>query len=185
MSVDTLSLAAGTQTLTLPDGDPGVQVVFGTPATFFVVVTLTSNANEQTPHRFQVTHLTQSSSTAEDRTNDSPLRLEYAADVSSRRVLAASPTSNEDHDGLFDIFETNTGVYVSPTDTGSDPFDPDTDGDGFNDGWEVTHGTNPNDPADAPFLPWVPALGPWGYALLLLVLAGAGASRLRSRRMRG
>ena len=83
-SVGTLSLTAGTQTLTLPDGDAGAQVVFGTPGTFFAVVTLTSDANSQTPHRFRVTHLTESSSTAEDRAIDIPLR----ARVRRGRLLA-------------------------------------------------------------------------------------------------
>ena len=121
-------------------------MVHGTPGTFFVVVTLTSSANGQTPHRFRVTHVTESSSTAEDRDYDIPLSLEYAADVSSRIVLAASPSSDEDGDGLLDIVETDTGVYVSPTDTGTDPFDPDSDGDGLSDGDEVNlHGSDPLD----------------------------------------
>jgi hypothetical protein len=180
-SVGTLSLVAGKQTLTLPDGHAAAQVVFGTPATFFAVVTLTSDANSQTPHLFQVTHLTESSSTAEDRATDAPLLLEYAADVSSRIVLAASPSSDEDGDWLFDIVETDTGVYVSPTDTGTDPFDWDSDDDGYSDAWEVSRGSDPNTPNQT-FS--VPALGLWGQALLLLVLAGSAARRLtlRSRR---
>jgi hypothetical protein len=179
-SVGTLSLVAGKQTLTLPDGDAGAQVVQGTPGTFFSVLTLTGDANSQTPHRFQVTHLTESSSTAEDQATDDPLLLEYAADVSSRIVLAASPSSDEDGDLLLDIVETGTGVYVSPTDTGSDPLDWDTDNDGFNDGWEVEVGSDPNDRAHTPRM-MVPALGFWGRALLLLVLAGVAARGLRPR----
>ncbi len=185
VSVGTLSLTAGTQTLTLPDGDAGAQVAFGTPATFFAVVTLTSDANNQTPHRFRVTHRTESSSTAEDPSLDIPLLLEYAADVSSRIVLAASPTSDEDADGLLDIVETDTGVYVSPTDAGTDPFDSDSDDDGFSDGWEVAVGSDPNDPEETPSLVLVPALGPWGRALLLLVLAGSAVGGLGLRRRRG
>jgi hypothetical protein len=179
-SEGTLSLSAGVQTLTLPDGHVGAQVVLGAPGTFFVVVTLTGDANSQTPHRFRVTHVTQSSSTAEDRDFDTLLVMEPAADVSSRSVLAASPTSDEDHDGLFDIVETDTGVFVSPADTGTDPFDWDTDGDGYGDGDEVAAGTNPH----VRNLPPVPALGPWGHALLLLVLAGSAASGLGLRRRR-
>jgi hypothetical protein len=207
-TLGTLSLVAGTQTVTLPDGDAGAQVVHGTPGTFFVVATLTSDANNQTPHQFRVTHVTESGSTAEDRVFDIPLRLEYAPDASSRIILAASPTSDEDADGLLDIVETDTGVYVSPTDTGTDPFDSDTDDDGLADGvenntgvyvspmqtgtdpfdWdsdddgfddhrELIYGTNPNDPDDTPV--FLPALGPWGHALLLLVLAGTAAGGLR------
>lgn len=48
-----------------------------------------------------------------------------------------------DSDGLDDTVETNTGVYVSPTDTGTDPNTADTDGDGVPDGLEVQGGTDP------------------------------------------
>lgn len=64
--------------------------------------------------------------------------------------LAAAPTAtsttrynytschvDSDGDGIVDCYETNTGVYVSPTDTGTDPANPDTDGDGLSDGDEV------------------------------------------------
>ncbi len=44
---------------------------------------------------------------------------------------------DRDGDGLPDCVETNTGVYVSPTNTGTDPDNPDTDGDGISDGDEV------------------------------------------------
>jgi hypothetical protein len=50
-----------------------------------------------------------------------------------------------DDDGIPDVFETNTGTYVSPTDTGTDPNDADTDDDGLDDGAEVALGTDPND----------------------------------------
>lgn len=53
---------------------------------------------------------------------------------------------DDDNDGLLDIHETNTGVFVSVTDTGSDPLNPDSDGDTLNDGVEVTGGTDPNKP---------------------------------------
>jgi hypothetical protein len=182
-SASTLSLTDGAQTLTLPDGHAGAQVVLGTPATFFAVVTLTSDANSRTPHRFRVTHVTESSSVAEDRDFDVPLRLEYAADVSSRSVLAASPTSDEDGDDLYDVVETDTGVYVSPSDTGTDPFDWDSDDDGYSDGFEVALGSDPNNPYQTP--PPVPALGIGGRALLLLLLLGAGVRRSRLPRRQG
>jgi len=52
-----------------------------------------------------------------------------------------------DVDGLCDSAETNTGEYVSSTNTGTDPRNPDTDDDGLTDGEEVTEfGTNPNLP---------------------------------------
>jgi len=168
------------------DHDAGARVMHGTPGTFFAVATLTGDANSWTPHVFRVTHVTESSSTAEDRLPDLSLALEYAANVSSRVVLAASPTSDEDGDGLFDLVETDTEVYVSPTDTGTDPRNWDSDGDGSSDGEEVLAGTDPNDSESFPIPPpQIPALGIGGRALLLLLLAGAGASRLRLRRRRG
>jgi len=53
-----------------------------------------------------------------------------------------------DGDGLLDSVETDTGIYVSPTNTGTDPNDPDSDNDGVNDGAEVLAGTDPNNPPD-------------------------------------
>lgn len=44
---------------------------------------------------------------------------------------------DSDNDRLPDCVETNTGVFVSATDTGTDPNNPDTDGDGIDDGDEV------------------------------------------------
>ncbi len=50
-----------------------------------------------------------------------------------------------DQDGIPDEYETNDGNYHSPTMTGTDPSNPDTDGDGLTDGVEVlTLRTDPN-----------------------------------------
>lgn len=67
----------------------------------------------------------------------------YVSMFERDEILRIVPDS--DSDGLGDDVETNTDVYNSPADTGSDPDDPDSDGDGLLDGEEVlTHGTNPN-----------------------------------------
>jgi hypothetical protein len=61
--------------------------------------------------------------------------------------LTIRPYSGDDidADGLETSVETGTGIFVDATNTGTDPNNPDTDGDGLNDGDEVnTHGTNPN-----------------------------------------
>ena len=61
-------------------------------------------------------------------------------------VYGAEKGGDADGDGLLDVVETNTGIFVSPTDTGTDPNDPDSDSDGLNDGQEVfITGTDPND----------------------------------------
>lgn len=52
---------------------------------------------------------------------------------------------DSDGDGLDDSVETNTGIYVSETDTGTDPNNADTDGDGVPEGLEITEGTDPTD----------------------------------------
>lgn len=64
-----------------------------------------------------------------------------------------SPGLDLDQDLLEDQYETDTGIFVSVTDTGTDPNDIDTDDDGAIDGIEVAFGTDPNDPFDFPSLP--------------------------------
>ncbi|MCP3958924.1 MAG: DUF11 domain-containing protein, partial [bacterium] len=87
----TLALdGAGTQTLAFADGDADVQLAHGTPVRYFVVPEMAANASAQTPSTFQITHVTEASSTGEDRTTDTPLILEYAANVTSGNVAAAS-----------------------------------------------------------------------------------------------
>jgi len=90
-TVGTLTLTAGRTTVALADGDPDAQVSFAQGRTYFVVVELRADAARQTPHQFRVTHLTEASSTAEDRGHDIPLLLEYAANVSSKVVSVAEP----------------------------------------------------------------------------------------------
>ena len=49
-------------------------------------------------------------------------------------------SDDTDGDGLLDSVETNTGVYISETDTGTDPNNADSDGDGLSDGVETNTG---------------------------------------------
>jgi len=53
----------------------------------------------------------------------------------------SSEALDTDDDGLADTLE--------ETQFGTDPLDPDTDGDGMSDGWEVEHGLNPLDNGEA------------------------------------
>ena len=64
--------------------------------------------------------------------------------------LNNAPAEDSDGDGLPDAAETNTGIFVSENDTGTDPTSADTDGDGFNDGEEVQAGSDPNDASSTP-----------------------------------
>jgi hypothetical protein len=133
------TLTGGTLAISFADADVDVQVAQGTPRTYFVVATLQGSASSASPNQFQVTHQTESSSTAEDRDHDLPLSLEYHADTSSGSILALSTTGDADSDGL------QNSVEAISHDT--DPANPDTDGDGLNDGDEVTtHLTDPLDP---------------------------------------
>jgi hypothetical protein len=61
----------------------------------------------------------------------SDIRLEYAFDT--------------DGDGIGDDDETDTGLFISAYDTGTDPALPDTDGDGMRDGDELVADTVPTD----------------------------------------
>ncbi|MHC4740666.1 MAG: LamG-like jellyroll fold domain-containing protein [Planctomycetota bacterium] len=60
-------------------------------------------------------------------------------------VGARPPTSpvlaDTDNDGLNDGVETNTGTFLSATDTGTNPTKADSDGDGLKDGLETNTGT--------------------------------------------
>jgi hypothetical protein len=106
------------------------------------------------------------SSGTEDAANDGP---DFDADG-----LCNAGDSDDDDDGLEDGVETDTGTFVSPMDTGTDPLNPDSDGDGFSDGFEVSSGSDPNDDASIPGAPAVPALPPAGLLLLIGLLLAAG-----------
>jgi hypothetical protein len=67
--------------------------------------------------------------------------------------FSAGPEPDTDGDGIPDIYETDTGVYVSPTNTGTDPTNPDSDGDGVCDGEGVVGGTcDTAGPDNCPFV---------------------------------
>ena len=73
--------------------------------------------------------------------------------VSGGEIKAVYDSRNDslpdsDGDGIADRYENGTGIFVSATETGSDPDDPDSDDDGQPDGAEVVAGTDPNSSAD-------------------------------------
>jgi len=68
-------------------------------------------------------------------------------------------TIDSDSDGLTDLVETASGVFVGLDDTGSDPLRGDTDGAGMGDRLEVELGLDPNDDSDdtvARMVVWTP-----------------------------
>ncbi|HEY8240689.1 MAG TPA: FG-GAP-like repeat-containing protein, partial [Kiritimatiellia bacterium] len=88
------------------------------------------------------------------------VQIQYTTVLKAKAFVAGqgeSPTktsvftmSDVDGDGLPDWVETGTGIYVSPTNTGTFMFDEDSDDDGRNDFVEVSQGTNPHDPNSFP-----------------------------------
>ena len=52
-------------------------------------------------------------------------------------TTATGACVDSDADRLCDLYETGSGIYVSPTNTGTSPATPDSDGDGLRDGDEV------------------------------------------------
>ncbi len=80
-SATPLSLTAGVQTVTFTDGHPDVQIAFGAPRTYFVALEIQPGAASQSLASFLVTHLTESSSSAEDRDHDIPLASELVSDL--------------------------------------------------------------------------------------------------------
>jgi alpha-galactosidase len=86
-------------------------------------------------------------------------RILATAAISLPSALFAVDT---DSDGLDDSVETNTGIYVSPTNTGTNPNNPDSDGDGAGDWYEVAiidvapTAAQPNAPNSAAIKPNIP-----------------------------
>ncbi|MGD9419943.1 MAG: sulfatase-like hydrolase/transferase [Verrucomicrobiota bacterium JB025] len=95
---------------------------------------------------------------AEQTAGTDPNEADSDSDGLDDAVEIAGPTdpldSDSDDDGLSDGVETNSGRFVSSSDTGTDPMLSDTDDDGVNDRIEISLGTDPFDgshlPADRP-----------------------------------
>jgi hypothetical protein len=122
-TVAPLALTDGVQTVTFSDGDANVQVAHGTPQTYFVVVNRVNSApGSPTVDRFTITHITQASSTAEDRSHDIGLTLEYIANAASSQVIAAEllpvNSSNDPGNGACNASECTLREAVTIATTG-------------------------------------------------------------------
>jgi hypothetical protein len=113
------------------------------------IALLLAGLTEDTNYRWRVRVLHAASSVMQPGTTPppnpphGPWRRLYAQALEADIRTPEDP--DDDDDGLLDVYETDTGIYVSPTDTGTDANDPDTDDDGLLDGAEVALGTDPND----------------------------------------
>ena len=134
--------------------------------------------------KFTDTTETQASLICDDGVdNDGDTLIDFPDDPECTSPEGTTEDGDTDGDGVLDIYETGTGVFVSETDTGTDPNVFDTDGDGWGDGAEVAAGANPNDASSIPRT--VPALGPWAWLLTVGgILAGGGIRRERLGRVR-
>ena len=79
-----------------------------------------------------------------------PTGLSWSVNYQDGVTLAVNGDDvDTDGDGILDIHETGTGIFISATNTGTNPRVTDTDGDGWLDGDELTLGTSPVDGSDA------------------------------------
>jgi hypothetical protein len=88
---------------------------------------------------------------------------------------------DDDGDTLLDVYETDTGAFVSAFNTGTDPLLSDTDGDGFDDGVEVLAGSNPNNILSFPGGPSIPMLSLVGILILIATMLATAAWTIRAR----
>ena len=155
------NLSGGTLNLT---GTPSSPAAFRAPINGIQIISAFDTDLDGMPDAFEDQFGFNSASpadAAQDLDSDGLSNLtEYLANT--------SPTlPDTDSDGILDLHETNTGTYLSPTNTGTNPLDPDTDldtlldgaetnsnpnlpdtdGDGYSDGVETSFGTNPSSAA--------------------------------------
>jgi len=123
-----------------------------------------------------------------------PNLLDLCADIADPAQLDTDGDSlsnpcdtDDDNDWLLDIYETNTGIFVDETDTGTDPLNPDTNGNGILDGEDVFLGNNPvatSTPTASPIVSPMPTPTPEPGLAAQLVAGVAGLAFLGKRRLR-
>ncbi|MCH9651513.1 MAG: FG-GAP-like repeat-containing protein [Deltaproteobacteria bacterium] len=121
------SLNAGVLTIGFAGGDANVQIPFGTPSTYFVVVELEATASSQSPDDIVITHLTESSSSGEDADHDLPISLEFGENLSSA-ILDANDLPVAVDDGVL-LLEDSAGAGGNVLDGSSGGQDTDDESD--------------------------------------------------------
>jgi hypothetical protein len=159
----------GQLTTPFTDGDSRVAVAPGDTVSVTVGLIRTADADLQTPNTLRLTHVTESSSKAENAAFDTALRLERTPNVASQDITMDDGIDS-DKDGLTDAAENIFGSDPNEVDSDGDgledgeevfnyftsPTDSDTDADGFGDGEEVAVGSNPlNDTSTPGVATWV------------------------------
>ena len=104
-----LTLSAGRETVTFPDGGADVRISQGSSETYFVVADLTSDASSQSPGSFLISHV-ESGGVVEDREHDLALSQSSPTTVSSSVVNPSDGIiASVDLAGNKDDYETSNG----------------------------------------------------------------------------
>jgi len=93
VTVSNLALTSGVQTFSFTPGDPLAAISATETVTYFVVVTLKPNANQQTPSAFQVTFDPDAASVVKDCTNAASVSVKDTEPVTAGPVQAVAGSS--------------------------------------------------------------------------------------------
>ena len=138
-----------TGALLCPDTDTRFQaVILSHTANAVVVAANLGDVSAGAEFELVDYHLTASSGAIDEGTSDDAPDQDIDGEdrpAGSGYDIGADEFVDSDGDSLANVVETDTGSYVSPRYTGTDPLLADTDEDGANDGAEVMeYGTDPN-----------------------------------------
>jgi len=122
----------------LPAGlsiDPATGVISGTPTETIGNTTFTVFANHTGGNSYSWELTIEVLEDTDGDGDPDTLPIDYDGNEDSiRGPPGLTEDLDDDNDGLPDLNETDTGIWNGEGDTGTDPLNPDTDGDGFCDG---------------------------------------------------
>ncbi|MEK9730613.1 MAG: putative Ig domain-containing protein, partial [Candidatus Poseidoniales archaeon] len=122
----------------LPAGlsiDPATGVISGTPTETIGNTTFTVFANHTGGNSYSWDFTIEVLEDTDGDGDPDTLPIDYDGNEDSiRGPPGLTEDLDDDNDGLPDLNETDTGIWNGEGDTGTDPLNPDTDGDGFCDG---------------------------------------------------